>query len=329
MSLVPAGEITTRQATDADRAAVLELCRRSLGWRPGDPDEAFFTWKHDDNPFGVSPSWVAVAEDGRIVGLRMFLRWSFVDPSGASFSAVRAVDTATDPDWQGRGIFTKLTTGALPDLIEAGTGAVFNTPNDKSRPGYLKMGWSVVGQVPVTMRLRSPMSLRRLATARTAAELWSEPISCGLDAAAAFADGDTTARLLERSAPFPGISTNRSVDYLRWRYRFEPLRYRVAPIGDDLADGVIVFRVRRRGTALEATVCDVIAPPRTRLAGAFRSILKESGADYLLAASGAGLSSGFVPVPRLGPILTWRPLARAGVPAMADLSLAMGDVELF
>ena len=29
---------------------------------------------------------------------------------------------------------------------------MFNTPNDQSRPGYLKMGWQVVGRVPIGVR---------------------------------------------------------------------------------------------------------------------------------------------------------------------------------
>ncbi len=59
--------------------------------------------------------------------------------------AVRAVDTATHPDHQGRGIFSTLTPtrsrrcGSRADLV-------FNTPNEKSLPGYLKMGWQIVGQ---------------------------------------------------------------------------------------------------------------------------------------------------------------------------------------
>jgi GNAT superfamily N-acetyltransferase len=78
------------------------------------------------------------------------------DPDGTTINAVRAVDTATHPDWQGRGIFSRLTLGALDDLRDDGVDCVFNTPNDKSRPGYLKMGWQQVGKVPVSVRLTGP-----------------------------------------------------------------------------------------------------------------------------------------------------------------------------
>lgn len=325
-----AGEIRTRRAGADDRAAILDLCRSSLGWSTDDPDEAFFTWKHDDNAFGSSPSWVAEAADGRLAGLRVFLRWRFVDARGGKIEAVRAVDTATHPDWRGQGIFSKLTLGALPDLTDEGVGMVFNTPNDKSMPGYLKMGWSQVGKVPVSARLGSLRSLRRVAGARTAAQLWSEPTAVGNDAAEAFSDTDAVDALLRRCPRASGISTDRSAAFLSWRYRFEPLHYRVMPLGDRLDDGVIVFRARRRGDALEATICDVLAPNPRAVGAGMRRIARGVGADYLLAGEpSVGLRAGFLPARGLGPMLTWRPLSRPGIPAMDDLDLVLGDIELF
>jgi len=323
-------EITIRRAEPSDRAEVLQLCRSSLGWSPKDPDEAFFSWKHDENPFGRSPAWIAVAPDSTVVGLRVFLRWRFRTGSGETVTAVRAVDTATHPDWRGLGIFSKLTLGALPELLDERVGAVFNTPNDKSMPGYLKMGWSTVGKVPVSVRLGSVRSLPRLANARTAAELWSEPVSVGVAAVEAFADADAVELLLQRRAPTAGLGTDRTTDFLQWRYRFEPLHYRVLPLGDSVGDGIIVFRARRRGGALEATICDVIAPRRARVGAAFREIARAVDADYLLAGSAsARLTHGFVPAARLGPSLTWRPIERPTVPGMSELDLTLGDIELF
>ncbi len=325
---------TIRPATAADRSAVIELCRRSLGWRSGDPNEGFFAWKHDENPFGSSPAWVAVAEDGSLAGLRVFLRWRFRSPDGGCFEAVRAVDTATHPDWQGKGIFTRLTLGALEEMADRGVGAVFNTPNDQSRPGYLKMGWSQVGRVPVGVRVRSPRSLVRVAGARVAAEKWSRGVDVGMPATALGADDDVE-DLLGALGPARGIETDRGAGYLRWRYSFEPLGYRALPLGDRLRDGVVIFRVRRRGPATELTVCEVLAPPGAPVRGAVGHVLRRSGADYAIRALTPGavdphaLAAGFVAAPPLGPILTWRPVTRPSIPATGDLALTLGDVELF
>ncbi len=328
-------DLRLRRATAEDRPAIIELCRRSLGWKAGDPNEAFFEWKHDENPFGPSPTWVAEDERGTLVGLRTFLRWRFRRPDGTTLSAVRAVDTATHPDWQGRGIFSRLTLGALDDLRDDGVDCVFNTPNDKSRPGYLKMGWHEVGKIPVSVRLTGLRSIPKLAGARTAAEMWSDESSVGRPAGDVLADRDGVEALLARFGNGSRISTDRTPEFLHWRYRFAPLRYRTVSLGRGVEDGLVVFRVRTRGTATEATICEVLAPDGASTKTAWKA-LKGSGVDYLLKGSAAegrlhlaDARRGLVPVPALGPILTWRPVARPMLPTMGQLALGLGDIELF
>ena len=207
---------------------------------------------------------------------------------------------------------------------------MFNTPNDKSRPGYLKMGWSQVGRVPVGVRVASVGALGRLARSRTAAAMWSEPSDLGVPAPEFLADTDAVERLLSTCPAPRGIATARSAAYLQWRYRFEPLRYRAVPLGDRVEDGALVVRFRRRGAALECAVCDVLAPVGRSVRPVVREVARRSGADHLIRCGGASIArDGFVPAPQLGPVLTWRPVARTGVPSLAELDLTLGDVELF
>lgn len=176
-------DLTVRAATDADRPAIIDLCRAALGRREGDPNEASLAWKHDRNAFGSSPAWVAVEPDGALAGVRVFLRWVFDAPAEGPVPAVRAVDT-------------------------------------------------------------SPLSARRLTRVRVAAE---------------------------KLAP-PGGSAKRGIGYL----------------------------------------------------------LRRCGAHYTLRGAGPGaLRDGFVPAPRIGTVLTWRPVNRPGVPSTGDLALTLGDVKPF
>lgn len=326
------GELELRRAATDDRGRIMELCRASLGWDPSDPDEELYTWKHDHNSFGPSPTWVAETDDGRIVGLRVFLRWRFVGPHGEAIEAVRAVDTATHPDYQGKGIFSRLTTAAVEELIGEGVGVVFNTPNDKSMPGYLKMGWKQVGAVGAAARVGGPRSLLRTARSRLPAELWSEETTAGVDVAEVL-QPETVERLLSGEVHTASIRTDRSLEFLRWRYGFDHLHYRAFPLGEVAADGFILFRVRRRGAATEVAVCDILAPPRTKSLALFRALgalRRACGADYLLATtSTASTAQGMVRLAGLGPMLTWRSLARAGTPELGDLALTLGDLELF
>ena len=154
-------DVLVRRATTDDRPAILDLLADSLGWDRDDAFAEFFDWKHTQNPFGVSPAWIAVA-DGRTVGFRTFLRWEFEHPDGRLRHAVRAVDTATASDYQGRGVFRSLTMTAVEELTRESVDFVFNTPNDNSRPGYLRMGWTTVGRLPLVVRVAGIPSAARM-----------------------------------------------------------------------------------------------------------------------------------------------------------------------
>src|SRR5690606_26010522 len=149
-----------------------------------------------------------------------------ISADGRPVSAVRAVDTATDPEYRGRGLFRLLTLGAVADLTREGDAFVFNTPNDSSRPGYLSMGWSPVRRLPVGVLPSGPGALARRLRSRTGSLLWSEVTEVGMDAREALAHDEVCGGLLAH-APHTGLRTDRTREYLRWRTSFEPLRYRV------------------------------------------------------------------------------------------------------
>jgi len=97
-----------------------------------------FRWKHLENPFGKSYGLLAL--DGeKIIGLRMFMFWDFITEAGVK-KAIRPVDTVTDEDYRGKGVFKKLTLDGLQNIADEYE-LIFNTPNNNSLPGYLKMGW--------------------------------------------------------------------------------------------------------------------------------------------------------------------------------------------
>jgi len=323
-------DLEIREYHDDDEPAVLALLQASLGWVPDGQYASFFSWKHVENPFGRSPAWVAV-DARRIVGFRVFLRWEF-ERGGQVVRAVRAVDTATHPDYQGRGIFSRLTLHAIEALRAEGVGFVFNTPNDQSRPGYLKMGWKPVERLPVLVRPRSISSLLAVARARVPADKWSLPCEAGLSAPAALSDRDGVESLLRARGATTGIRTRKSAAFLSWRYGFAPLAYRALLTGERLEDGVVIFRLRRRGAAVEAAICDTLLPDanRPRLVGALRDVVRKSGADYAVRIGGPKEArAGFFPLPGQGPTLVWRAVSDSAMPAADEWQLALGDVELF
>ena len=328
MSAPPDG-IEVVPASPEHEPAILDLLATTLG-RVGSAREVeFFRWKHTRNPFGRSPGWVAV--DGvDVVAFRTFLRWEFRH-GDRRVRAARAVDTATRSDYQGRGLFTTLTLVALEALRADGVDFIFNTPNDQSRPGYLKMGWHVVGRLPTVLRPTSVRTVRKLVGARRPAERWSCASSSGVPAAEALSDGPVIDRLLDSLPDVAGLRTRRSVDYLRWRYGWQELQYRALSASSDPAEGLALFRIRRRGPAVEASLCELLVPDgqlavARHLVG---QVARAAEVDHVIALSPPSVGAGLLPVPRIGPILTWRGLAMATAPARSEWSLSLGDVELF
>ena len=326
MSTVQAQDLVIRAAEPQDDVSALPMLRAALG-KVDDPHyEAFLHWKHRENPFGASPAWVAL-HDGVVVGYRTFLRWEFVTAEGTVLRAVRAVDTATDPAYRGLGIFRTLTLQGVAEMTLAGDGIVFNTPNDQSRPGYLKMGWTAARQLPVGVMPRGPRSLVSMLTSRVPAALWSEDTEVGSSAPLALADPEVVEALL-RHAPSQGVRTRRTAEYLRWRTSFGPLGYRLLLASDnDPGRGGVIFRLRRRGEAVEAAMIEQLVPNARTGAALVRRVLGETGADYAIGLR-TGPSAGLVPLPRQGPLLTTRALA-ASPPSARSWVLTLGDVELF
>jgi GNAT superfamily N-acetyltransferase len=317
-------ELVVREATDADLPQVLTLLQSSLGWVPDEQYAAFYRWKHHENPFGRSPAWVATDGD-RIVGLRVWLRWRFVS-GGRTWDAVRAVDTATHPEYQGRGIFRLLTTSSLEVLREQGVAHVFNTPNDQSRPGYLKMGWEEIGKLPTAVRFRSPAAAAKALRARVPAEKWSLPTEAGVPALEVLGNDAELAQLTARTPSDARIRTHLDAAVLRWRYGFGPLHYRGVAEGG----GIGFFRLRRRGPAVECVVGHLLAPDDRVRGQLLRRIAQLSRADQVLQLTDRPhRRRGFLPLPGGGPVLTWRAIVHTQAPPLGDWDLTMGDIELF
>jgi GNAT superfamily N-acetyltransferase len=331
-------QVLIRRYEDADELAVLDLLKTTLGGGPtGDRTAEFFRWKHRDSVFG--PSFMLVAEaDGAIVGLRAFMRWNFRS-SGTLLRGVTAVDTATHPEHQGRGIFSALTRRALDDLSSE-IDFVFNTPNEKSLPGYLKMGWRRLGRVPVHLRIKSPQGFVRALASR--GRVGTRPPAAEAEPVAAFMDELAASTLLEDAAVGGCIATDRTLEYLRWRYVDAPaLDYRgVAVNTAGRLEGFGIFRVRPRAGAWEATVTELIVRPGDARAG--RKVLRDIGrsarVDHLTChfpprstAARAAMACGYLRSPR-GITFVVNPLGHSIHPDPTELSswaLTLGDLEVF
>ena len=148
---------TIRDYQPDDEQGVMTLLHAALGEGGSFARTVdFWRWKHFQNPFGRSQ--LLLAANAQVLGLRAFMRWGFVAPSGR-LRAVRAVDTSTHPDYRRVGIFSKLTQQSVEQARADGVNLIFNTPNPQSMAGYLKMGWQLTGRPRLLIRPLNPLRM--------------------------------------------------------------------------------------------------------------------------------------------------------------------------
>lgn len=315
------------EANYKDIPEMIALLKQSLGESLIPKSEAYFIWKHEKNPFGRSKMLLA-KEQGKIVGLRAFMHWKWVS-TGESVSAVRAVDTATDPAFQGKGIFKKLTLQAVEECKNEGVGLVFNSPNPISMQGYLKMGWYTNGRMPLFI---GPGSL--------APRRFNEKIleSCYKE----YDTGKAFAKLAsDWSLPPSDMLLHTPIHhaYLKWRYDECP----VATYGAVIEPGQFgfVFRLKRINRFIELRICEAWTEKDAASATARKAIKRIvrkvrpvmiSCAPSPLFAHDRKKPFGLFGPFRKGPVTTLRPLAKNNLNNFDQFyhwRPSIGSMELF
>jgi hypothetical protein len=219
---------------------------------------------------------------------------------------------------------------AILELARDECDVLFNTPNDRSRSAYLRLGWQLAGWMPLWVRVRRPV---RLALgARTTGRAAAGTIEVEAPAVADVLDDPRLAGLLEEAGPADDrLCTDWDPSYLRWRYAAVPgLDHRVV-VDERVGElrGLAVLCVRPRGRLWEAQLLDVFTRAGDR--GAVRRLVEAAAraapVDFV-SCSFPVRPSRFVRK-RPGIALTvWTPRPLDPDPAaLRSWSLSLGDVE--
>lgn len=196
-------ELTWRAGTAADVGAILALFERAYGRRLSPETYAHFYL--EGNPFGP-PMIELVLSGERIVGHYATCPVvSWVD--GALVRSVRSMTTMTDPEFEGRGIFTELAQRLYRRISrDHGIRFVWGFPNPNSHYGLARrLGWS---------------DLQPLFFLDLAAGEHGEPAAIELTWAEASAAWATTERDSAAIVPLA-----RTPEMVAWRYGAMPDRH--------------------------------------------------------------------------------------------------------
>ena len=315
------------QAQQTDLPEIIALLKKSLGESLLPKSEAYFIWKHVKNPFGQSK--ILLAKGGnQIIGVRAFMQWRWVNATD-TITAVRAVDTATDPLHQGKGIFSQLTKKMVEECKSEGVGFVFNTPNSISMPGYLKLGWYAIGRMPLYI---GPGSM----APRLFSEKAMEKIYAG------YSTKDVFQKLNKDWSVSPApmmMHTPVNYAYLNWRYNECP----VAVYGAVIEPGQFgfIFRLKKVNRFIELRICELWTENSAadklakkaikKLIRATRPVLVTCAPSPLFETSKKRILGLFGPMKK-GPVVTLRPLAIDKLNIFNEFTKwnpSIGSMELF
>lgn len=315
-----------RNANHADIPEIVSLLKRSLGEKYLPKSERFFIWKHFENPFGKSKILVA-EENDTIIGLRAFMYWRW-ENAQKKYQSVRAVDTATDPAYQGIGIFRKLTLRAIEECLSENTAFVYNSPNAKSYQGYIKMGWHSIGKMPVSFRIGSFFP-----------RLYSDSKDILLN-------GDYNINFQIKKLdpnwtflPSTLLSTMMNVPYLSWRYQDCPVSKYGAYIEPNKFG--LVFRLKKKAGFYECRICEFWVEKDEFLKDAEAAMLKIIKKVRPLFITSASMNTGNANLKKmkgffgpysLGPVITIREISDHQINDTIQFNNwapSLGSIELF
>lgn len=332
---------------------ILKLTRATLG-NDGAvrKTEAFWNWKHEENHFGPSYGLYAWSDrEARAVALRVLMRWRFCNAAGENWRAVRAVDTATHQDYQRQGIFSKLTRQAIQDLQDDGVDLIYNTPNARSLPGYLKMGWQAVAKWPLYLRILRPIRMlsRYLKSKSTSPQAlkFDDYFAPEIMPWQAFAeryrrDIPTLISNWEQQRRQTGWRTPRDFNYLQWRYGQHPhITYGVfALVHDGKLEGFAILRPNQRNGCQEIVLTELFLKQVDSSRGKIllKRLRQQLRGDYLVAHFAQNTvekkllgRAGFFKIPTQGLVFTVKPLSPQSRDALNATAwdLTLGDLEIF
>lgn len=284
------------------RPGIIALQKHLVSADPG-LNDAYFRWKHEENPYTPEPIVYVALSNGEVAGMRGFMgaRWRLGD-DGATASWLCACDLVIDPAHRGAKLFRQIMAYALADLAEREAGPTLNWSASPITYGASRRsGWQlIVPYAPWRRQTRRARIVRALASrARRWPLTWryaDVPASLlrsgfgALDAAWASAPRDAPLRIAREPRPdemaslvraLPSrVSHERDATYYRWRFRNPLCSYRFLYWNEPALEAFVVLQVARSGAA-DIAIVDWESTNPEHLGAMLSALVEVGGYDSL------------------------------------------------
>jgi GNAT superfamily N-acetyltransferase len=268
--------------------------------------DAYFRWKHEENPFVAAPVAYVALHEGRAVGLRAFqgARWQAKDET-APRTILCACDLVVEPAHRGAGLPREIMQIALDGLRADGNRIVLSfSASPVTYRGSLRHEWTLIAPYSMwcidTAKLRAAERLS--ARMKDLPMLWRYPaaplrfaLHRGFDALDARwrrqAGGSSPvlareprpemmAELAAR-APSSGTRHVRDASYYRWRFRNPACEYRFVFRGGPSPSAFLVLGRSVLMPHADLCLVDYAAQDDEELAAMIAAVVAAGGYDRL------------------------------------------------
>jgi GNAT superfamily N-acetyltransferase len=296
------------------RRGVIDVAQHLVSPDPA-LNDAWFKWKHEDNPYVRDPVVYVALWNGDVVGMRAFqgARW-WLDDSNAAAAWLCACDLVIDPAHRGAKLFRRIMAFALADLAVRDDGPILNwSASPVTYGASRRSGWQLVA--PYRPWARRTVRARALRAAGEHLRGWPliwrfadwpaalamNPRFDALDAAwskrtrapAIHASDKPRPDEMEglvRRTRTASVQHVRDAAYYRWRFRNPLATYRFVYWDDPQLEGFLVLQLSRLGDAADVAIVDwAVAKPA--ILEAMLALVAEVGGYDSLSIWSVGLSA--------------------------------------
>ena len=202
--------------------------------------------------------------------------------NGQLHKALQSIDTITDVNHRGKGLFPKLAAKLYEDAPVNNFELVYGFPNENSAPGFFKkLKWISFGEAPFMLKpLRIQYFLSKLLKKKTAIESTDErhDYTVPADAVSKHGNivlapvtsfGDDYDALWEKVSATIPMSVNRNAAYMNWRYTSKPgEKYDIVGLYEaSVLKGIVVFTIKNKHNGRIGYTMELIYEPASLKSG--------------------------------------------------------------
>jgi GNAT superfamily N-acetyltransferase len=210
-------EIQIVEYQKEDRLQCIDLLKKTF---PGNSDEKTFTWRFESNN-KLKPLIVCAKDGDKVVSFNSWLVWDF-KYNNETYIGYQSGESATDPNYRGKGIWSKVLKYADGIASERKIDFLFGFPSTMSYNAFYKAGYCPIGLFNFYIRLFNPFKKLHKNIMEHNSFKFAENL------------------LFEKNKIVPMVDN----EYIEWRYIENPKTYNILKYEENGNKAFFVVRIR-------------------------------------------------------------------------------------